>query len=263
MKIVNCSVFRSLTILSFALALFSCAGMKRMQENMANSRETDHKAFVEKKDGEIIEANEAKLRSSLFGKSTIELDGEVKIPLKEVAAYQNSYAYYHTTPNGFAPRFKKGLINMYVATQQYTEYESPSMSNANIGGVKTRTRYVYYIQKGKAGGIEVFSPKIVESYVSDYAPAMEFMDVYNETQKKVKRWSLINTAATLGGLVLVGVAGLDKDNNPTAAGYAGTGLFFGGIINGFVNKVRRGKNTVNLELAIDAYNGQVTKKKRG
>lgn len=262
MKPFQDSAFRSLTIASLCLFLLSCAGAKRMQEDMLNSREKDRKAFVEKKDGQVIEASEAKLRSPLFGKSTIELDGAEKIPLKEVAAYQNDYAYYHITPSGFAPRVKKGLINTYVGRDTYTEYETPSMANSGFGGLKTKTRYVYYLQKGNRGTIESLQPAVVESYVADYAPAMEFMNDYNQTQKKVSRWAIINTAATLGGLVLAGAAGLDKNDNVTAAGYGGLGLFVGGVVNGFVNKIRRGKNYKNLELAIDTYNGQVTKKKR-
>lgn len=262
MYVFENNTFRSLTIASLSIFLVSCAGMKRMQEDISNSKDKDRKAFVEKKDGQVIEASEARLRSPLFGKSTIELDGAEKIPLKEVAAYQNGYAYYHMTPSGFAPRFKKGLINMYVGAESYMEYEAPSMSNSGFGGTKSRTRYVYYIQKGKTGTIESFRPGVVESYVSDYAPAMDFMNDYNQTQKKVSRWSIINTTATLGGLILAGAAGVDKNNNATAAGYAGVGLFLGGLVNGFVNKVRKGKNYKNLELAIDAYNGQVTKKKR-
>lgn len=263
MNIFQNNAFRSLTIASLSIFLVSCAGMKRMQEDVSNSREKDKKAFVEKKDGQIIEGDEMKLRSPLFGKSTIEIDGSgEKIPVREIAAYQNNYAYYHTTPSGFAPRFKKGLISMYVGTATYTEYQAPSTMNGGFGGTRTRTRYVYYVQKGENGAVEAFSPKIVESYVSDYAPAMEFMNEFNQTQKKASRWSIINTTAVVGGLLLAGAAGLDKNNNATAVGYGGLGLFLGGIVNGFVNKVRKGKNYKNLELAIDAYNGQVTKKKR-
>lgn len=256
------SNFRSLTIVTLSIFLISCAGAKRMQEDILNSREKDKKAFVEKKDGQIVEGYDAKLHSPLFGKSTVEVDGSQGIPLKEITAYQNGYGYYHTTPTGFAPRFKKGLINMYVGTTTYTEYEGPSMSNNGFGRTRTRTRFVYYIQKGKNGTIESLRPNIVESYVSDYAPAMDFMNDYNQTQKVVSRWSIINTAAVFGGLILAGASGTDKNDNVTAAGYGGLGLFLGGLINGFVNKVRRVKNYKNLELAIDTYNGQVTKKKR-
>lgn len=259
------STVSSLIAIASCFFLFSCAGMRKMQEDIANSREKDKKAFVEKKDGEIVEANEAKLRSPLFGKSTIELDGDVKIPLKEVAAYQNNSAYYHTTPSGFAPRIKKGLVNVYLASETYSSYETTYMgTGAGMGQNQWRThhRYVYYLQKGMGAPIASYTPDNVENYVNDYAPALDFMNDYRQTNQKVKTWSLINTAAVVGGLVLAGAAGVDNNNNVTAAGYAGTGLFLGGLVNGFVNKIRRAKNYKNLELAIDTYNGQVTKKRR-
>lgn len=255
----------SLILLTIIFFLTSCAGMRRMQENIVGSKEKEPKAFVEKTDGQIIQADEVKLRSPLFGKSTIELNQETKIPLKEVAAYQNEYAYFRKTPAGFAPRFKKGLINMYVGTQTYTEFQSPS-TNGGFGGTRTRTRYVYYIQKGNTGKVESFDPNIVESYVSDYAPAMEFMDVFRQTQKKASMWSIINTSAVFGGIILAATAGISKNSagkeEVNALGYGGVGLFLGGIVNGFVNKIRKGKNYQNLEFAIDAYNGQVTRKKK-
>jgi hypothetical protein len=253
---------RSLIVGTMLLFLFSCKGIHKMQEDVYNARDKDHKAFVEKKDGEIIEANEARLRSPLFGKTTIELDQDVRIPIKELRAYQNNEAYYHTTPSGFAPRIKKGLINVYLATSTYTTYESPGMSNGNVGRTKTHTRYIYYLQKGKDGTVETIKPKLVETYVSDYAPAMEYIDLYKQTQKKVATWSWINTAAVVGGLVLAGTSGIDKNDNVTVAGYGGLGLFVGGMVNGFVNKIRRFKNAKNLELAVDTYNSQTVKKKK-
>jgi hypothetical protein len=249
----------SLTLVVLSLYMCSCASMRKMQEDIGNSREKDQKAFVEKKDGQIIEANEARLRSPLFGKSSIELDGEQKIPLKEVAAYQNNYAYYHTTPNGFAPRIKKGPINMYLASYSYSTYETGTngaMRSSN------HVRYVYYLQKGRSGNIEDFTPERVETYVNDYAPSMEFVEDYKQTQRKVKTWSIINTSAVFGGLILAGTVGSNRTAVGDAAGFTGLGLFLGGIVNGFVNKVRRGKNVVNLELAVDSYNAQGTKKKR-
>lgn len=239
--------------------LISCAGMRKMQEDVSNSREKEPKVFVEKTDGQLIEANEARLRSPLFGKSSIELDGNVKIPLTEVAAYQNNYAYYHTTPNGFAPRIKKGLVNMYVATYSYMSYETGSHGSMHT---RNNVRYVYYLQKGRFGRIEDFTPDRVEAYVSDYAPAMDFVNDYKQTQHKVKTWSIINTTAVFGGLIMAGTLGAGHSSVSKAAGYGGLGLFLGGLVNGFVNKVRRGKNSAKLELALDSYNSQVLRKKK-
>jgi hypothetical protein len=52
-----------------------------------------------------------------------------------------------------------------------------------------------------------------------------------------------------------------KNDRVNAAGYGGASLFFGGIVNGFVNKIRKAKNYKNLQLAIDEYNLQVKRKK--
>jgi hypothetical protein len=239
--------------------LFSCKSVQQMQEDRQNAREKDRKSFVQKTDGEIIEANEARLRQPLFGKSTIELDQDQRIPLRDIRAYQNNEAYYLRTPLGFSPRIKKGLINVYLATEMYTTYEAPS-GYGRPGGTRTHTRYVYYLQKGNDAEVEQMQPKVVERYVQDYAPAMEYVNMYFQTQKKVKTWSIINTAAVFGGLVVAsqGIGG----NNLNAAGYAGAGLFIGGLVNGFVNKIRRVKNVRNLELAVDEYNFQTRVKKR-
>ena len=81
--------------------------------------------------------------------------------------------------------------------------------------------------------------------------------------KEVKTWSIIDTASVFGGLFLVGTLGANDTLVRQAAGYGCVGLFLGGLLNGFVNKVRRDKNASNLKLAVDAYNAQVTKKKKG
>lgn len=250
----------SLALLLVSLLLFSCSGMKKFQEDTYAARDKDKQSFVQTTDGKIIEANEAVLRSPLFGKSTIELDKETRIPVKEVVAYQNKAAYYRRISGQFAPRFKKGLINMYVGTETYTEFEGPSSFNNGRGNMRTKSRPVYYIQKGDDGAVNRFAPQLVKEYVQDYAPAMEYILVYDETQKKVKLWSWINTTAVIGGMLLA-TQGLDNNNNVTATGYAGVGLFLGGLVNGVVNKIRKGKNAKNLELAIDSYNYQTKKKK--
>ena len=112
------------------------------------------------------------------------------------------------------------------------------------------------------GKIEDFTPDRVETNVSDYAPAMDFVNDYKQTQRKVKTWSIINTTAVFGGLVLAGTLGANNSSASQSAGYGGLGLFLGGLVNGFVNKVRRGKNISNLELALDSYNSQSFKKRK-
>lgn len=250
----------SLFLLILSIFLVSCSSTMRLNGNILASRDASKKSFVEKKDGTIIEANQAVLRAPLFKKSTIELDNNVKIPTKEIEAFQDNEGYYRRVEGSFAPRIKKGLINMYRSTETYQEFNS-NMGQGNAGSWRTRTRVIYHLQKGDSASVVRFTPAVTKQYVQDYAPAMEFINVYEVNRKKSKTWALINTTATIGGLVLLGTAGV-KNDNVTTAGYAGVGLFLGGLANGFVNKIRKAKNYKNLELAIDEYNGQVVKTKR-
>ena len=257
MKKVNVRAsISSLSLFTLSVLLTSCFSSSRFSENLYAARDKDHKSFVQTKDGTITEADEVKLRSPLIGKSTIQLDGETKIPVKEVLAYQNNTAYYRNISGQFAPRIQKGLINMYQTTQMYTEF---STSPTGRSTTRTRVRYYYWLQKGDNAETVSFTPDVTEQYVRDYAPAMDYMDVYRQTQKKVKTWSWINTGAVIGGLFLA-TQGVNGDQ-VNAAGYGGASLFLGGIVNGFVNKIRKAKNYKNLQLAIDVYNGQVKRKK--
>jgi hypothetical protein len=253
----------SLFLLLMPLLLTSCIGVRNFRHDSYQAREKDQKAFVQTVDGQIIEASEAVMKAPLFGKATIQLDRETKIPVKEVMAYQNNTAYYRRLDGQFVPRIKKGPVNMYMKTETYQEYNGASGMNNMGGGWRTRTRVVYLLQKGSDAPLVRFTPEVTKEYVKDFAPAMEFVDVYESNVKKYRTWSYINTAATLGGLGLMvaGARSTTEDKVPPA-GYAGLGLFTGGIINGFVNKVRKGKNIKNLELAIDTYNAQGTKSNR-
>lgn len=184
----------------------------------------------------------------------MEIDKDTRINAKDILAYQNSNAYYRRVEGQFAPRIKKGLINMYVTTETYQEFQS---SSAPGGGARwrTRTRNIYHLQKGE-GFVVRFEPKILEEYVKDYPPAMEYIEEYKKQMKKIRTWSWINTGAVVGGIAMAAAAGIDQNDNLTPAGYAGVGLFVGGIVSGFVNKFRRIKPHRNLELALDEYNGK-------
>jgi hypothetical protein len=244
----------------------SCASTRSFQYNPSQARDMDKKSFVQKTDGTVIEANEARLRMPLFGKSTVTLDGDQKIPVKEIVAYQNDKAYYHKVDHDFATRITKGLINVYQLEQTYTEYSAGGMGPGygrygNSPGMRTRTRILYYLQKGDSATVERFTPSLARTYVQNYAPAMEFMDLYDANQHKTRIWSVVNTTAVVGGLLLTMTQGIRNDK-VTSAGYAGLGLFAGGLVSGVVNKVRRVRNVRNVQLAIDTYNAQVVKTKR-
>ncbi|MEJ7912072.1 MAG: hypothetical protein WKF70_02870, partial [Chitinophagaceae bacterium] len=250
--IISGAPISSLYLVIVSSLLFSCVASRGFRGDTALARDKDKKAFVQTTDGTVSEANETVLRTPFFKKSFIELDKSVRIPTKDVIAYQNGQAYFRRVAGQFAPRIKKGLINMYRTSETYQDY-SPGTSRAGSGW-STRTRIVYHLQKGDNAAVEKFSPSVTKTYVQDYAPAKDFIDVYDATQKKVKTWSWINTGAVVGSFFMMAQG--SKGSTLTPVGAAGLGLFVGGLVNGVVNKVRKGRNFANLELAIDAYNGQ-------
>jgi hypothetical protein len=232
----------------FALLFLSSCGVSKFYNNTYEARDKDKKAFVQTTDGKIIEGDQAIMKTPLFGKAIIEIDRETKIPLSEVVAYQNDRAYYRNIRLGWAPRIKKGLINMYALTSQVTEWDNTGGIGMN-SGFRSRSRTVYYLQKGDEAQPLVFSPAVTKEF--------------DETQKKVRMWSWINTTAVIGGVILA-TTSIDNSTNKMneAQGYSGIALLTGGLVNGLVNKLRRTSNARNLELAIDTYNYQTVKKKR-
>ena len=131
--------FSSLSLLFVSIFFVSCVSTSKFSNDTYSARDKDRKSFVQTKDGTITEASEVKLRSPFIGKSTIELDNNVKIPVKEVLAYQNNTAYYRNISGQFAPRITKGLINMYMTTQIYTEFQ-PSSAGRSGGTASARHR---------------------------------------------------------------------------------------------------------------------------
>jgi hypothetical protein len=209
----------------------------------------------------VYEVNEVIFRNPLFGKSTVEISKDNKINSKDILAYQNSEGYYRRVEGTFAPRIRKGLINMYLTTESYQDFESGN-TPGSAGRWRTKTRYIYHLQKGEDAPVVRFDADVLEQYVKDYAPAMDYIEEYKTELRKVRTWSWVNTAAVVGGAVLLVTTGVDKEDNVTAGGYAGAGLFFGGLVSGVVNRFRKIKPYRSLELALDEYNRQSLKKKK-
>src|SRR6476469_9451260 len=129
-----------------AMYLCSCKAVQTFHGGTYEARDADKKSFIVKTDGTVIEGNEARLRAPLFKKSTVTLDNDVKVPVKEIEAYQNDNAYYHKVAGQFAPHIKKGLINMYRTSSTYTEFE-PAMGPGGMSHTHTRTVITYLVQK--------------------------------------------------------------------------------------------------------------------
>lgn len=252
------SSLKYLAVVFLLVFLYSCSINRRFSENVIASKDKERGNFIETVEGEIIEGEDLNIRYPFFKKPFVEINSEV-VKLKDVLVIQNNYGYYRKINGQLAPRVKKGLLNMYMTTETYQEFQTSSVPGST-GRWRTRTRYVYWIQKGDKNGVELFSAAVLRKYVSDYRPALDYMDEYDRKMKTVRTWSWINTAAVVGGLVLAGSSGIDENDDVTVAGYAGLGLFVGGLANGVVNKIKRVKTHKNLELAFDEYNRQVRKK---
>ncbi len=149
---------------------------------------------------------------------------------------------------------------MYLITETYQSYETSSSNTGSRGRWVTRTRNTYYLQKGDDAPVVRYDAKVLEEYVKDYPPAMEYITTYKQQKKKIKTWSLINTSAVFGGAIIMGVTSPgDKINAGT---YIGGTIMVGGLVNGIVNKIRKLKPYKNLQLAFDEYNSQVKRGKK-
>jgi hypothetical protein len=247
--------------------LSSCGGPRKLQSDIRNSRDKDRGTFVQTEDGTVLEGESLKVKYPFFKKAYVEINKSEKVKLRDVVVLQNEEGYYRKINGQLAPRIKKGGINTYLTTKTVTEYEAPSTSNGNMGRHRSRVVEIYYLQKTDSGVVKQMTPAVVNEFVSDYEPAKEFMDEYYRTQRKVRTWSWINTGAVVGGAVLMVTSGGDggddgQNDDLDAQAYVGFGLFMGGLINGVVNKFRKGRNYKNLELAIDEYNRGYNKKRR-
>jgi hypothetical protein len=253
--------YSSSLLLLLCIVLASCGAIRQTREDLYASRDKERKNFVQTKDGQVYEVNEVVFRNPLFGKSTVEISPGNRIDTKEVVAYQNSAAYYRRHGGQFLPRIKKGLINMYVGREYYQDYNAPRVGHNESGGWRTKTRTIYYLQKGDESGLVQNSPEVLKDFVKDYPPAMVHITDYEQARKKVRMWSWINTSAVIGGGVIAATGGV-KDDKLTPAGYAGVGLFVGGFGSGIVNKFRRLKISRHLDLALEEYNRQSLKTKK-
>ena len=225
-----------------------------MQADIRNSRDKERGTFVQTEDGTVLEGESLKVKYPFFKKAYVEINKSERVKLRDVVVLQNDEGYYRKINGQLAPRIKKGGINTYLTTRTVTEYEAPSTSNGTMGRHRSRVVEVYYLQKTDSGAVKQMTPAVVNEFVSDYEPAKEFMDEYYRTQRKVRTWSWINTGAVVGGVALMVTSSEDENGDLAPQAYAGFGLFMGGLINGVVNKFRKGRNYKNLELAIDEYN---------
>jgi len=252
------SVISSLTLI---LLFASCTTVHHVREDVRKSRDEQKGNFIQTQDGTVIQGEELKVRYPFLKKAYVQINQQEKVNLREVEVMQNDEGYYRKINGQLAPRIQKGWINTFRTYETRTTYTT---SPNGMGRTRTYTVAVYYLQKTDSGIVRRKSPDVVEEMVADYQPALDFMDQYNETRRKARTWNWINTAAVFGGVFLMstGINSYEGNTTMKPQGYAGAGLFVGGLVNGVVNKIRKANNYKNIDLAIDEYNAQVNRKKR-
>ena len=248
--------------LMLIMLLTSCMGSRRLQEDIHNSRDNRRSNFIQTKDGSVVEGEALKVKYPFLRKAYVQINEQDKVNLRDIEVMQNDVGYYRKINGLLAPRIKKGGINTYLTYETRTTY-SGTGGVGNRGGFRTTTVPVYFVQKSDSGTVLRMTPIVVEEMVADYQPALDFMDQYNLTRKQARTWSWLNTAAVFGGIALIASgAGDDANASVKPQVYVGGGLLIGGLINGMVNKVRKASNYRNVELAIDEYNAQGTRRRR-
>lgn len=240
---------------SLILLMFSsCIQMHSIQGDMRQARDKEKGNFVQTKDGAILTGDEIKRRFPLFKRQYVEMDNGARVQMRDVEILQDDRAYYRRVNSELIPRIDKGNINTYLTFRTTQSYNGPSGMGGSPGGSwNTQSRPVYFIQKSDSGAIMLMEPKRLNEMVADYQPALDFMNEYFETKHKARIWSVVNTAAFLGGIALAATS-IREDGSIKPIGFVGVGLTLGGLGNGFVNKFRKARNGRNMELAIDEYN---------
>lgn len=239
-----------------SLFLFSCVSLPKYGNNIRGSRDTARNFFIVMKDSTVHEVGKLVFHRPLFRRWTVDISDTERVYFRDVAAYQNKRGYFHRVGAGeFAPRIKKGPVNLYRSIEMVQELVT---GTGWAGMLNMRLRFRYYLQKGDYGAVKPFKAKLLKEYVQDYPPALNHIKAYERKKRNIRHWSLANTGAVLGGMT-VSVMGLATVESRAAnvKGYIGFGLLTGGVVSGLVNKVRKLRVHKPLEHALDTYNSQV------
>jgi hypothetical protein len=141
--------------------------------------------YVDLTDGRMIEGKIMDLnliKKNVYDKITGTLIVEgIEYDMKDVKGFQYKGVYFSRAESKkhMIVRLKHGKINLYSAKMDGEKY-------SDRGFVESRwvhTRHL--IQKGENGGIEIFSIKELEKYVSDYQPALDLIKRYWENKSSI------------------------------------------------------------------------------
>src|SRR5205085_5476991 len=133
-----------------AIVLFSsCTGVRKLQEDIYNSRDKERGNFIQTKDGNIMEGENLNVRYPFFKKAYVQINQQDKVRLRDIEVMQNDNGYYRNIEGYLAPRIKKGGINTFLTYRTSTTYSAPTAGN--MSGWSTTTVPVYYVQKTDSG----------------------------------------------------------------------------------------------------------------
>ena len=123
-----------------------------------------------KVDGEITNLN--LIQNNLYDKitGTITIEGTV-YDLKDIKGYQYRGVYFSRADSKkhLIVRSKYGKINLYKQSMDAEKIDSRGI--VEFQWIHTR----HFIQKGEDRGVEIFSLKLLEKYISDYQPAVDIL----------------------------------------------------------------------------------------
>jgi hypothetical protein len=250
-----------LLIIALPFLLSSCYTWKQFERDMGadvvGSKEKGKKYFIETKSGQTYDVASSTFKSGWQSKNVQTADNN-QVSSSDIVAYQDEAGYHRKVGGGFVPRIISGKINVYKSSQSVS-YQTRDVTPMAGGGNRITTRNyrgykpLYLIQKGN-GGTEELSGDGVRDMVKDNAASMEIMNEYYRVEKSVKMWKIINTSATVGGIVVAAAAGKDANDEVSAVGYGSVALFAAGITSGFFTRNRKARNPIKLFDAIHIYN---------
>ena len=227
-----------------------------------NSRPTRFQVGL--KNGLVYNASDVEIKSPLFGRSYLLLDGQRKFEMAEVGFYEDESGHYvRTTLPGSSReatlrRDKTGRISLYsITSSQYSSgpgglgypgYGYPSYGYGGFGGYPYggyRTVKTEYFSKDN-GPIQNLNSRNLMLATSDNAGAQQLL-------VESRRYQQVTVASYLvgGGLL---VAGLLQSLQPSDSGRGISPMVYAALPILIVPIVLQGKQVNNQRQAISLYN---------
>lgn len=236
-----------LLLFSLLFTMTSC-GMARITQLRKEAREDVPYNFVQTKDGQIVNSEDARVE---------------KIPEDEIVARQDEGAYFRVDGENTYLRLMKGDLNLYYqfTTSYSTEYVPartirtpgyPDMHTPAGFQTRSRTSATRFFDKGLDQAPIRLTRNNLEPYVRDCSACMQMLAKYDKVHRQNKIWKYVNWSATAGA-VTIALVNSNKSLSDGETAVFGT-LFFGSIISGVFRHRAKGYNQWRLEDTIGVYN---------